>query len=188
MKSLGQAGAVVAMLTFASGAMAATHIGTPAELPPDDFAGRQFVDSAGCVFIRATVDGAVTWVPRLTVERPVLCAFGATFTEGAVVAEGSLPTPAPDLPPKVDAETAEALAAITLNQLARPGAPVLYGTFTGHWRHSGRGGISPFITFSPSQFAGLCEAVTMAGATELENRYGRERWRSSATTSLRAAV
>ena len=51
-------GAVVAMLTFASGAMAATHIGTPAEQPPEDFAGRQFVDSAGCVFIRATVDGA----------------------------------------------------------------------------------------------------------------------------------
>ncbi|MCY1547369.1 hypothetical protein D9M68_834230 [compost metagenome] len=32
------------------------------------------------------------------------------------------------------------------------------------------------------------DAPTIAGATVLENRYGRERWRSSATTSWRALV
>ena len=32
------------------------------------------------------------------------------------------------------------------------------------------------------------DAATIAGASELENRYGRERWRSHSTTSLRAAV
>ena len=29
----------------------------------------------------------------------------------------------------------------------------------------------------------LSDPATTAGATELENRYGRERWRSSSTTS-----
>lgn len=52
---------------------------TPAEFPPADFQGKQFVDSRGCVYIRAGVDGATTWVPRVTRDRKVICGFKPTF-------------------------------------------------------------------------------------------------------------
>ncbi len=53
----------------------------PAEFPPNDFKGKQFVDSRGCVYIRAGVDGATTWVPRVTRERKVICGFKPTFSK-----------------------------------------------------------------------------------------------------------
>jgi len=48
-------------------------IAAPAERPPGSFAGREYVDSAGCVFVRAAVDGVVTWVPRVTRARQPIC-------------------------------------------------------------------------------------------------------------------
>jgi hypothetical protein len=53
----------------------------PAEFPPRDFKGKQFVDSRGCVYIRAGVDGATTWVPRVTRDRKVICGFKPTFSK-----------------------------------------------------------------------------------------------------------
>ncbi len=53
----------------------------PAEFPPNDFKGKQFVDSRGCVYIRAGVDGATTWVPRVTRDRKVICGFKPTFSK-----------------------------------------------------------------------------------------------------------
>ncbi len=46
---------------------------TPAELPPEGFEGREFVDSRGCIFLRSTFAGEVTWIPRFGPDRQPIC-------------------------------------------------------------------------------------------------------------------
>ncbi|MEX5730008.1 hypothetical protein Ga0609869_003361 [Rhodovulum iodosum] len=62
----------------------------PAEFPPPDFQGRQYIDSEGCVYLRAGYAGQVTWVPRVSRGRKVLCGFKPTFAKAQPA-----PTPAP---------------------------------------------------------------------------------------------
>lgn len=58
----------------------------PAEFPPASFTGRQYVDSKGCVFIRAGIDGAVTWVPRMTRARKQICGVQPSLSSAQVAA------------------------------------------------------------------------------------------------------
>lgn len=49
--------------------------GPPAEFPPNSFQGKQYVDSRGCVYIRAGVNGNTTWVPRVSRDRKQVCGY-----------------------------------------------------------------------------------------------------------------
>lgn len=95
----------VAILAAALGASAAfgqtvSQIGGPKELPPAGYKGMQFIDSRGCVFLRAGLGGKVTWVPRVGSNRKVLCGYPPTFGgKGAVAVAQASPEPAPEPAP-----------------------------------------------------------------------------------------
>jgi sporulation related protein len=80
--------------SFGAGALEAQNLReaqTPAEFPPASYSGAQYVDSKGCVYIRAGIDGNVTWVPRVNRQRKLIC--GQTPSLSADAAQTARTTP-----------------------------------------------------------------------------------------------
>lgn len=83
----------------AGAAMALAETDGPAEVPPADYQGQSYVDSNGCIFLRAGYDGEASWVPRVGQDRKAVC--GQTPTQAVVrvvsAAAETQPTPVPKL-------------------------------------------------------------------------------------------
>ncbi|MDE4134129.1 SPOR domain-containing protein [Phaeobacter sp. QD34_3] len=80
--------------------------GPPSEVPPASYKGKQYVDSRGCIYIRAGIDGNVSWVPRVTRSRKQLCGYKPTTIAGTT---------------KTGTGGAPAFEMITLPESQRPG-------------------------------------------------------------------
>ena len=52
----------------------------PAETPPSNFTGMQYVDSKGCAFIRVGFSGPARWVPRVTRQRRQVCGLAPSLS------------------------------------------------------------------------------------------------------------
>ncbi|MDX1785144.1 MAG: hypothetical protein R3210_03370, partial [Roseovarius sp.] len=76
-------------------AKALKDAGEPAEFPPSSYTGRQYVDSKGCVFIRAGIDGNVTWVPRVSRGRQTVCGYQPSLAKAPAPAPAAKPATKP---------------------------------------------------------------------------------------------
>jgi hypothetical protein len=80
----------VAGLLIAAPALA--ELTSPAEVPPADFAGQQYVDSKGCLFLRAGRPGNVAWIARVTRDGQPLCGNPPSGNRVQVIEEGAATT------------------------------------------------------------------------------------------------
>lgn len=72
-------------------ARAVAQISGPRELPPASYSDQTYVDSKGCVFMRAGVGRNLTWVARVNSNRKPLCGYPPSLA----VAAAPAPAPAP---------------------------------------------------------------------------------------------
>ena len=86
---------IIGLSTGNLSAQALRNADEPAEFPPASYTGKQYVDSKGCVFVRAGFDGAVTWVPRVSRKRTVLCGFEPSLSGSQVATAAPAPAPEP---------------------------------------------------------------------------------------------
>lgn len=73
---------VIVLAGFVLGAgigLALAQSDGPVELPPEDYQGQSYVDSQGCIFLKAGYGGKANWVPRVGEDRKPVC--GQTPTQ-----------------------------------------------------------------------------------------------------------
>ena len=77
----------------------AQSLAGPAEMPPAGYKGSQYVDSRGCVFLRAGIGGRTSWVPRVSRDRKALCGPSRATAAREVAAAEAAPAPRPEPKP-----------------------------------------------------------------------------------------
>jgi cell division septation protein DedD len=92
-KHIGKLGCALILLGSAA---AARDLIRPAELPPASYNGQQYVDSKGCLFLRAGSAGQTVWVPRVTRQGAAVCGYPPSGNR-VPVAKGGVATPEPAL-------------------------------------------------------------------------------------------
>jgi hypothetical protein len=76
----------LSMALGAGHAFAATlEVNGPAEVPPASYTASQYVDSGGCVFVRAGYGSSVNWVARVGRDKRQLCGYQPSLVAGAPV-------------------------------------------------------------------------------------------------------
>ena len=79
-------------------AQSVRDLGGPAEQPPAGFKGQQYVDSRGCVFLRAGYGGQISWIPRVSRDRKQLCGYAGSGGKVQVAEAAPAPLPVPKQP------------------------------------------------------------------------------------------
>ena len=86
---------VAALIAGASSAQNLRNSSGPAEAPPASFSSNQYIDSNGCVFVRAGIGGTTNWVPRVSRSREQLCGFQPSGAPASTIAQVQPEVPAP---------------------------------------------------------------------------------------------
>lgn len=84
----------VLLLALATPALA-QQPSRPAELPPPEYRGQQYVDSRGCLFMRTGSGANETWLPRVTRAGVPMCGNPPSGQRVPVAEEGASTTTAP---------------------------------------------------------------------------------------------
>lgn len=137
---------IAATLILAAGLATGTEARTlsegavPAELPPASYTGKSYVDSKGCLYVRAGINGILRWVPRVDRQRNLLCGYKPTLSPSEIARAQAAPRsaeangpeiltldgPAPAAP---SARTPRAAPAATTQPARKPSpspAPTVY--------------------------------------------------------------
>ncbi|MEM9967405.1 MAG: hypothetical protein AAF755_04820 [Pseudomonadota bacterium] len=110
-----------ALLSIGAFQAHATQV-VPAEFPPASYLAMQYVDSEGCVFIRAGVGPNVNWVPRITRERRQMCGYRPSLTPAQRVAAAPAQPATPVVGNRAPSAT---VSAPTVQQPPLTAAPVM---------------------------------------------------------------
>lgn len=141
-------------------AQSVARIGGPANLPPAGFQGEQWVDSRGCVFLKAGYGGQVTWVPRVGRDRKALCGYpptGSTRAKIEIASAEEAARPVAPATPMIEAVPVTAAKPRAVATVA-PAAPVIPRT-----TYTKPAAPAPVVAVAPRQPAPYVEAAPRAG-------------------------
>lgn len=119
MRVLASVAAVVLAVAVTGSAAQAETRQQPAELPPASYSGNQYIDSEGCVFLRAEFAGKTSWVARLGRDRKPVCGYDPTVVASAPPAAA----PAPVAPEPAAAPAAAKAPEPAVKTVAAPKPP-----------------------------------------------------------------
>ncbi len=110
----------------------------PAEFPGAGYTASQYVDSRGCMFIRAGYGGNTVWVPQVSRDRKLLCGFtpsGVTRASSTSTTSATTSTLAPmTAPVRTTAATTNVIAVTGVIAPARRAATaVMPAGFRAAW-------------------------------------------------------